>query len=58
MALNAEINKTLALPDIRKRFSDFGLTSLPGPPEDLELAVRLDRQRYGALIKSLGLTPD
>lgn len=57
-ALNAEINKSLALPDVRTRLGDFGIVPLPSPPAELETAARNDRQRYGALIRGLGLKSD
>lgn len=58
MALNGEINKSLGLPDVKKRLSDFGLVPLPSAPADLDQAARADRQRYGTLIKGLNLPTD
>lgn len=57
-ALNTEINKSLVMNDVRARLSDFGIVPLPGQPADLETAARTDRQRYGALIRGLGLKND
>lgn len=53
--LNGEINRSLTLPDVRKRLADFGIVPRPSQPAELELAARADRQRYGVLIKGLGL---
>jgi tripartite-type tricarboxylate transporter receptor subunit TctC len=56
--LNGEVNKALGMPDVRSRLNDFGIVPLPSPPADLETAARADRQRYGALIRGLGLKAD
>jgi len=53
--LNGEINTSLASPDVRKRLADFGIVPLPSKPAELEAAAQADRQRYGPLIKGLGL---
>jgi tripartite-type tricarboxylate transporter receptor subunit TctC len=56
--LNAEVNKSLGLPDVRSRLSEFGIVPIPAAAVELENAARLDRQRYGALIRGLRLRND
>ena len=53
LTLNAEFNKALAQPDVRKRFSDFGLIPEPGTPAEFEKLIKQDRERYEPLVKAL-----
>lgn len=54
--LNADINKMLAQPDVRKRLGDFGLTASNSTPADLDRLMVADRARFGPLVKALGIT--
>lgn len=54
-SLNAEINKALQQADVQKRLADFGLTPTPVRPADLDKLVQQDLQRFGPLVKALGL---
>jgi tripartite-type tricarboxylate transporter receptor subunit TctC len=56
--LHSEFNKMLQHPDVRKRLDDFGLVPMPRPPGELDGIMKVDRARYGPLVKSLGLTAD
>ena len=58
MVLNAELNKALQAPDVRKRLGEFGLTPMPGSPADLDTLMRQDRARYGPLVKALGIVAE
>lgn len=55
--LNAEVNKVLAQPDVKKRLGDFGLSVSSSTPADLDKLMLADRARFGPLVKSLGITP-
>jgi tripartite-type tricarboxylate transporter receptor subunit TctC len=56
--LHGEFNKMLQHPDVRKRLDDFGLVPMPRPQGEVEAIMKVDRARYGPLVKSLGLTAD
>ena len=56
--LNAEINKAVMQPDVKKRLGDFGLTATPSSPADLDTLMRQDRARFGPLVKSLGIVAE
>jgi tripartite-type tricarboxylate transporter receptor subunit TctC len=53
--LNAEINKTLAAPDIRERYAALGLTAAGGPPEQFDRFFRSEIEKWGKVIKAAGL---
>lgn len=53
--LNAEINKAVMQPDVKKRLGDFGLTATPSSPDDLDTLMRQDRARFAPLVKALGI---
>ena len=53
--LNAEINTAWQQPDVRKRLADFGLVPQPSTPAELTQLMAQDRERFGPLVKSLGL---
>ncbi|WP_159594880.1 Bug family tripartite tricarboxylate transporter substrate binding protein [Hydrogenophaga sp. BPS33] len=54
--LNAEVNKMLAQPDVKKRLGEFGLTASNSAPAELDQLMVADRARFGPLVKALGLT--
>lgn len=54
--LNQEANKVLALPDVKKRLGDFGLTAIITTPKTLDQLMKDDRARFGPLVKALGIT--
>jgi tripartite-type tricarboxylate transporter receptor subunit TctC len=56
--LNAGIAKVLNDPEIRKKLDDLALPPAPGTPQQLADMVRSDLDRWGKLIKSIGLTPE
>ncbi len=53
--LNTEINAAWQQPDVRKRLADFGLVPQPSTPAELTQLMAQDRDRFGPLVKSLGL---
>jgi tripartite-type tricarboxylate transporter receptor subunit TctC len=56
--LNAEINKALAQPDVRKRMDAIGVEVVNSTPEQLAEQLKHDTQRYGKLIKDLSIKLD
>ena len=53
--LNAEINKAMAMPDVRARMDAIGVDVVSAGPEVLAAALRNDSERYGRIIKELGI---
>ena len=53
--LNAEIGKALADPGVRARYAEAALDPVGGSPEDLGRLVRADYDKYGRLIRELGI---
>jgi tripartite-type tricarboxylate transporter receptor subunit TctC len=56
--LNAEINKALALPEIRTRMDAIGVEVVTSTPEQLATQLRQDTERYGKVIRDLGIKLD
>ena len=56
--LNAEINKALAQPDLRKRMEAIGVEVVNSTPEQLAEHLKHDTQRYGKLIRDLSIKLD
>lgn len=56
--LNGEVNKILGHADVKKRLGDFGLTATPDTPAALDQLMKLDRARFGPLVKTLGIRAD
>ena len=55
--LNAEIGRILLLPEVRKRMEDIGVETVKSTPEELATLTRADADKWGKLIKQLGITP-
>ena len=55
LKLNAEINRILALPDVRERLLGQGMSPIGGTPENLAARMKADYDKWGALINKLGL---
>jgi tripartite-type tricarboxylate transporter receptor subunit TctC len=56
--LAAEVSKALAEPAVRERYAQMGLEPVGGTPEDLARQYRVDYEKYGRLIKELGIRPE
>ena len=50
--LNAQVNKTLALPDVRQRLDQLGLEVAGGRPEEFESFVQKEATKVSRLIKT------
>ena len=57
-AINAEIGKVLAMPDVMQRMFDLGLEVAGGPPERLGELVRSDIAKWGRVIREVGVKVD
>lgn len=56
--LNAETNRTLAMPDVKQRLDQLGLEIGGGTPEEFERFISSEADRLRALIKSGAVTPE
>ena len=53
--LNAEINKALALPEMRARMDAMGVELVTSTPEQLGAQLKSDTERYGKVIRDLAI---
>jgi tripartite-type tricarboxylate transporter receptor subunit TctC len=53
--LNSEINRILALPDVRERLSTLGVTPMTGTPADLAKYLKFEIDRWAKVIKAAGI---
>jgi len=54
--LNAEIGRILVLPDVKRRMEDIAVEVASMRPEELGELTRSDAEKWGRLIKELGVT--
>lgn len=52
--LNAEINRTLNLPDVKQQLFDSGAESIPGTPADLTAIIKSDMASTGKVMQRTG----
>jgi tripartite-type tricarboxylate transporter receptor subunit TctC len=55
--LNAEIDRILLLPEVKKRMSDIAVETATSSPAELAALTRADADKWGAIIRQLGITP-
>ena len=55
--LNREINRAMSAPDVKEKLSALGLTVLSESPEQFAQTLKSDYEKYGKLIKAIGLQP-
>lgn len=53
--LSAEVRKALASPDVKERLAGLGAEVSPTGPSELGALIRLERDRYGKLIREAGI---
>jgi tripartite-type tricarboxylate transporter receptor subunit TctC len=58
MKIQTDIAKVVQLPELRERLQNLGAEPVGSSPEQLLAAMRADYDRYGAVIKRLGLKAD
>ncbi len=55
MLLNQEINRAMALPDVKEKLNAAGLIIVTEPPEAFAQTIKSDYEKYGKLIRRIGL---
>ena len=55
--LNREITRALFLPEVKGRMADIAVEVASSTPEELAARMRSDADKWGAIIKSIGITP-
>src|SRR5215212_1005443 len=55
--LNSEIARALFLPEVKKRMDDIAVEVASSTQEELGERMRRDADKWGAIIKSIGITP-
>ena len=55
--LNQEINRAIALPDVKEKLVSAGLILVSEPPEFFAATIRSDYAKYGKLIRDIGFQP-
>ena len=55
--LNQEINRAMMMPDVKEKLAAIGLTVVAETPESFAQTLRSDYEKYGKLIRTIGLQP-
>jgi tripartite-type tricarboxylate transporter receptor subunit TctC len=55
--LNKEINRAMMMPDVREKLNNIGLTVVAETPESFAQTLKSDYEKYGQLIRTIGLQP-
>jgi tripartite-type tricarboxylate transporter receptor subunit TctC len=55
--LNREINRAMMMPDVKEKLNAIGLTVVAESPEWFAQVLKSDYEKYGKLIKAIGLQP-
>lgn len=55
--LNQEINRAMTMPDVKDKLAAIGLTVVAETPESFAQTLRSDYEKYGKLIRTIGLQP-
>ncbi len=55
--LNQEINRAMTAPDVKEKLNAIGLTVVAESPEFFSKQIRSDYDKYGKLIRDIGLQP-
>jgi len=53
--LNAEIGRILSLPEVKNRMADIAVEVAASTPEELATMMRVDAEKWGKIIKDLGI---
>jgi len=56
--VNAEMNKTLALPDVKARFAQMGFDQAGGTPASFAQVMQRDADKWSKVIKDAGVKPE
>ena len=55
--LNSEIARALFIPDVKKRMADIAVEVASSTPDELAQRMRADADKWGGIIKGLGIAP-
>jgi len=55
--LNQEINRAMVMPDVKEKLKAIGLTAVAESPEWFARTLKSDYEKYGKLIRAIGLQP-
>ena len=55
--LNREINRAMTAPDVKDKLTAIGLTVVAETPETFAQILKSDYEKYGKLIRTIGLQP-
>jgi len=55
--LNGEIARILYLPDVRQRMADIAVETAASSPEALAAMTQADAEKWGNVIRQLGIPP-
>ena len=56
--LNADANRALALPELRDKLRSQHYQPRGGTPEELGTLIRTEVERYGKVIRAVGIKPN
>ena len=56
--LNAQVVKSLQLPDVRERLAGLGVEAVSSTPAEMSAAIRSDIAVFSAVIKSANIKAD
>ncbi|AOB31174.1 ABC transporter substrate-binding protein [Bordetella sp. H567] len=56
--LNTEINRILALPEVQKQMGDIGVQVMQTTPAEFQKTLARDADKYGKLVRELGIKAD
>jgi tripartite-type tricarboxylate transporter receptor subunit TctC len=56
--LNSEINAGISDPNMIARFTDLGLTVLPGSPDDFGELIAAETEKWGKVVKFANIKPE
>ncbi len=56
--LNVEVHRTLALPEVREKFSGLGADPTPSTPERFGAVMAADAEKWGRVIRQAGVRAD
>jgi tripartite-type tricarboxylate transporter receptor subunit TctC len=54
--LNTEINRILGLADVGTKMEDMAIEVAPSTPDELEALLRREAEKWGGIIRQLGIT--
>mgnify|MGYP001614580351 CR=1 FL=1 len=58
MKIQTDAAKTIQLPEVREKLSGLGVDAVGSTPDQLRIAIRADYDRYGTIIRKLGIKAD